>query len=131
MPIRIKFNIEYSLSENSTGGKELGLAPPWTGTNDQMDDGGTFRRKITAGATDVAVDINGLANCRFLTIKTNKAIKLKLNNTGNTAIDITPLGVGALDGIMVLTTDSVTVLYVSNLGTADAEVTFSIAGMFS
>src|SRR3954470_13253054 len=119
MSVRIKFNLDFSVSQDSTGGQELGKSDPWFGINDQMDDGGTFRRKIAAGATNVLVDINGLANCRFLTIKTDQVITFKKNATSGEPWSITPLGFGATDGIVIMTTDGITVLYISNPGSTD------------
>lgn len=129
MSIRTKFEIDYSLSENSAGGKELGQTPPWTGTTDALDDGGTWRRRIAASATDVLIDLNGLTTCRLLTIKTTQTISYKINSTGNTATKIRPLGTGATEGVLFMTTDDVTAVYLSNAGTIDAEVTITIAGI--
>ncbi len=129
MGIRVKFSLDFSLSDNNTGGKELGGAPvPWSGTCDLMDDGGTFRRKFLGGVTDQLVDINGLTACRLLAIKTTQAITIKKNSSGGEAWDIKPLGTGATDGVMYLTTDGITSLYISVPGSTAAEVTFSIAG---
>lgn len=129
--IRIKFNIEYSISEGTAGAKELGLAPPWNGTNDQMDDGGTFRRKIFAGASDVLIDLNGLATGRLLAIKTDNTITIKKNSSAGEPWTIKPLGIGATYGVWFLTTDGITSLYVSNAGSDDAEVVFTLAGTFT
>ena len=94
-----------------------------------MDEGGTWRQKIVAGATDVAVDLNGLANGRVLAIKSNQQITFKKNNAGGEPWTIRPLGTGALDGVFYATTDGITSLYFSNAGSLDAEVTISLAGM--
>jgi hypothetical protein len=130
MAIRVKFEIDLSLSENSIEAKELGMTPPWKGTNDQQDDGGTWRRKIVAGATDVLIDLNGLANGRLIAVKTNKTVLLKKNSAAGESWPIRPLGTGALDGIFFCTTDGITALYVTNGGSEDAEVTFTVAGIF-
>lgn len=131
MSIRINYNIEVSLSESLYQIKELGQTTPWKGVNDQCDDGGTWRRTIVAGAVNVAIDINGLANGRLIAVKTTAAITLKRNVTGDTGWPIRPLGVGATDGIFICSTDGLTSLYVSNSGTVDAEVTFVVAGLMT
>lgn len=128
MSIRTKFEIDYSLSENSSAAKELGQTPPWAGATDALDDGGTWRRRIAAGATDVLIDLNGLTTCRLLTLKSTQTITWKINNTGTTAITLRALGTGATEGVLFMTTDSVTALYLSNAGSVDAEVTITIAG---
>ena len=107
------------------------MAPPWSGVSDVLDDGGTFRRQLAAGATDVLIDITalyGLAACRVLAIKTSQTITWKANSSGNTPLSIKPIGFGALDGVMYITTDGITSLYLSNPGSLVAEVTVSIAG---
>ena len=128
MSVRIKFDIDFSLSETSAGSKELGLAPPWSGISDALDDGGTFRRRIAANATDVVIDLNGLTTGRFLAIKTNKTISIKKNSAGGEPWTIRAIGTGATDGVWFCTTDGVTSLYVTNAGAEIAEVTFSFAG---
>lgn len=128
MGIRIKFVLDVSLSENSAGGKDLGSTPSWTGTNDNMDDGGTFRRRFAGSSTDVLVDLNGLSTGRFIAIKTTQTITIKKNATSGEAWTIQALGTGATDGIMIITTNGVTALYISVPGTTAAEVTFSLAG---
>ena len=129
MAIRVKFEVDLQLSESPQGMKELGKTPPWSGTNDQQDNGGTWRQRIDAGATDVLVDLNGLANGRLIAIKSNQEISVKKNADTGEAWTIKPLGTGALDGVFMITTDGVTSLYVSNAGSIDAEVTFSVAGV--
>lgn len=130
MAIRVKFDVSLSLSENTLENKELGVTPPWSGTNDQQDDGGTWRQKLIAGATDVLVSLNGLAHGRLIAVKTTQTITIKKNSSGGEAWTIKALGVGATDGIFVITSDSITSLYVTNAGALDAEVTFSVAGTF-
>ncbi len=130
MSIRIKFDLDLSLSENTSGAEELGKSPPWSGVNDTMDDGGTFRRRFAGGVTDQLVDINGLTTCKFLAIKSSQPITFKKNSSGGESTSITPLGFGATDGILIMTTDSITSLYVSNPGSLAAEVTFYICGTF-
>jgi len=128
MAIRVTFEILLQLSENTTEGKELGKSPPWRGKNDQQDNGGTFLQRIAAGSTDVAVDLNGLSNGTMLAIKSDQEISVKKNSAGGEAWTIKPLGTGALDGVMFITTDGVTSLFVTNAGSLDADVTFAFAG---
>jgi len=129
MSIRVNFNIDLSLSETTLENKELGMTPPWQGTNDQLDDGGTFRRKIVAGATDVAVPLLGLSNGRLLAIKSNQQVSIRRDTVSDVPWIIRPLGVGAQDGVFVITTDALSTIYISNAGSLDAEVTFSVGGL--
>lgn len=129
MAIRVKFEVLLQLSETTQEGKELGKTSPWQGTNDQLENGGTWRQRIDAGATDIEVDLNGLANARLLAIKTDQEITVKKESAAGEPWVIRPLGTGALDGIFLITTDAVTKLYLTNAGSLDAEVTFSVAGI--
>ena len=129
MAIRVKFELDLQVSESSLGQKELGKTAPWAGINDQQDNGGTWRQRIEAGATDVLIDVNGLANARLVAIKTDQEITVKKNDAGGEPWTIRPLGTSALDGVFMITTDGITALYVTNAGSLDAEVTFSIAGI--
>ena len=128
MTISTVFRLELTLSEGACSGGQLGHADPWEGKNNQQAEGGTFRRCIPAGAVNVEVPILGLSAARLIAIKTDQAITVKKNiNTGE-AWTIRPLGTGALDGIFFCTTDEVTDLFFSNLGSIDAQVTISLAG---
>lgn len=125
---RIKFTFDFSISEDQTAGRELGQSPPWQGVTDAIADGGTFRRKILAHATDVLVGINGLSGLNWLAIKSDQTITFKKNSTMGEPTTLEALGVGAMDAILIMTTAGITSLYVSNPGATDAEVTFSMAG---
>lgn len=128
MAIRVNFEIRLQLSETTQDSQELGKTAPWRGVNDQQINGGTFLQRITAGATDVLIDLNGLANATMVAIKSSEEITVKKNSAGGEPWTIKPLGIGALDGVMVITTDGVTSLFVSNPGAVDANVTFAFAG---
>jgi len=129
MAIRVKYELNLQISENSHGQKELGKTAPWSGTNDQQDNGGTWRQRVVAGETDTLVDLNGLVTGHLIAIKSDQEISIKKNSNVGEAWTISPLGIGATDGIFVITTDGVTSLYVTNAGSLDAEVTFSVAGV--
>lgn len=129
MGVRLTFSLLVQISENTMELKELGKTPPWSGTNDLNDDGGTWRQRIIGGASNILVGLNGLTNGRMLGIKSTQAITLKKNSTGGEPWTIRPLGTGALDGVFFVTTDGITSLYLSNPGSLDAEVTISCAGL--
>jgi hypothetical protein len=129
MGVRVTFEVLVQISENTQELKELGKTPPYKGTCDLLDDGGTWRQRIVAGAVNVAVDLNGLVNGRLLAVKTNQTITMKKNASGGEPWTIRPMGTGALDGVFLATTDGITSLYFSNPGSLDAEVTISLCGM--
>jgi len=129
MAVRVSFEVDLAISENTQALNELGKSPPWKGKADVLDNEGTWRQRILAGATDVVIDMNGLTNGRLVAIKTTQEISIKKNDSANEAWVIRPLGTGATEGIFVTTTDAITSLFVTNAGSLDAEVTFSIAGL--
>lgn len=129
MGVRVTFEVLVQISENTQELKELGKTPPWKGTSDLLDDGGTWRQRFIAGAVNVPVDLNGLANGRLLAIKTNQTITFRKNLIGGEPWTIRAMGTGALDGVFLATTDGITSLFFSNPGSLDAEVTISLAGM--
>lgn len=129
MSIRVVFSLGISISETTTELKELGNTPPWQGTNDQLDEGGTFRVRIPAGTSNVSVSMLNLTNVRLLGIKTTKTVHMSKNSAAGEPWTIRPLGVGAVDGVFVTTTDGITGLYFSNSGSLDADVTISIGGL--
>lgn len=131
MGIRVTLEVLVQLSENTQELKELGKSPPWRGTCDLLDEGGTWRQRIAAGASNVAIDLNGIATGRLLAIKSNQTITVKKNASGGEPWTIRAMGTGALDGIFLITTDGITSLYLSNAGSLPAEVTISLAGMVS
>ena len=131
MSCRVTFEVLVQISENHLELKELGKSPPWRGTCDLNDDGGTRKQKLISGATDVQVDLNGLVNGRMLAIKTNQEISFKRNSTGGEPWTVRPMGFGAHEGVFFATTDGITALYFSNSGDLDAEVTISLAGLDS
>ena len=128
MAIRVRYDIKVTLSESTSESNELGKTTPWIGVNDQQEDGGTWSQTIPGLTTDLLVDINGLADATFLGIKTDREIILKKNAAGGEPWTITPLGIGAEDGVFIVSTTGVTSLYISNAGAADAKVTFQVAG---
>lgn len=131
MPLKTFFEINLSLSESRTGDGELGSTPPWRGTSFGLSTGGTWRQTIPAGETDVEIDLNGVDTARLIAVKTNEEIEIKKNSVGNEAWKVRPLGDGADSGVMLIMTDDVSSLFVSNNGSDDANVTFTVAGVVS
>jgi len=129
MAVRVTFEVLVQISENASELKELGKTPPWKGTSDLQDHGGTWRQKIIAGASNIAVDLNGLTSGRVIAIKTSQTITFKKNSSAGEAWTIRPMGLGSLDGVFFATTDGITSLHFSNAGSLDAEITISIAGL--
>jgi hypothetical protein len=128
MAIRVEFELSLNISENSSGLKELGNTPPWKGKNDLLDDGGSFKRTLAGNATDVLISLEGLAVARLIGIKSNKIITVKKNSSAGEAWTIRPLGTGALDGVLIMTTDTISSLYLSNTEADAASVVIFFAG---
>ena len=128
MAVRIRLDIKVTISENPSEANELGRTTPWVGVNDQQENGGSWTQTIAAGTVDKEVDINGLADATFLAIKTDQTIDVKKNAAGGEPWTVRPLGVGALDGVFIISTTGITSLFISNSSSKDAIVTFMVAG---
>ena len=126
--MRVRFDIELSLSENSTEAKDIGNATLWKGVNDLMNDGSARKITLAGSASNVEVNLNGLSAARLIGIKTNKTITIKKNSTSGEPWSIQSLGTGALDGIYFITTAGITSLYLSNSTAETASVILFLAG---
>lgn len=129
MTVRIKFDLKFSISEDSSGRRELGQADPWYGVTDAIDDGGTFRMLVPAGTSNMAVSIQSLTQLNWLAIKSDQTITFRKNSTSGEPTTLQALGTGAPDAFMIMTTAGITSLYLSNAGSIDAEVVVSMAGV--
>jgi hypothetical protein len=128
---RIKFDFKWDISEDANGGRQLGSSDPrtgWFGVTDAVDNGGTYSCVILAGATNVPMALNNLANVNLLLIKSDQTIVFTKNSTSGEPTTLQALGAGATDALMAMTTTGITSLYISNNGSINANVVISVAG---
>lgn len=134
MPVRLTLDLEFSVSSTTADEKDLGNGKFFLRT-DAFGEGGTWKTTIVATTVDQQFILDNVAVGRFLLIRVHpvsendpgQAISVKLNDTGNTAIEIVPPD-DKKDGYFVITTDNLTALYVTNAGSVDVNLTIAVAG---
>lgn len=134
MAVRVRYKIEVGVSSTTAEDKDLGNHN-FLVIADGPADGGSRKVTLAAGATDVLVSMNEITTAKFILVRTNAlnandtpgTIELKKNLVGGEVIEIVPM-TGTFGGHFLLSTDSVTALYMSNPGTVAMEVTVVIAG---
>jgi hypothetical protein len=132
--VRLRYKIEVSVSSSSSEEKDLGN-PSYTILHDSSGEGGTRKTTLAAGASDVSIMFNGVADAKFVLIKVNTVtstdtlagIEIKLNSTGGEVIDLVPVP-DAKQAHMLLTTDGLTNLYASNPSAVAVEVVAIMVG---
>jgi hypothetical protein len=115
--------------------KDLGLLA-FAGRSDALTEASTRKVVLAGGATDVAVDLDGITTVKFLAMQVagvNGAaptgVLLKKNSTGDAGEQVKPLS-GVSVAHRLETTDGVTSLFMTNLdATNPVEVVLSLAGV--
>ena len=134
MAIRVRYSIKTRLSSDPTNETyDLGNLNIEV-VDDQQEEGGTRSTTLAAGAVDDPIDMCGIADVKFLHIKTTPVdplddpaeVRLKLNG-GSEEISIFPLGTSK-EGHFLITAASVTSVTASNPGVVDMKVTVAAAG---
>jgi hypothetical protein len=124
--MRLKTKLVSFLSSTSAGEADLGNEDPAAyEIDDNMNEGGTRRYRVPNGTEDQDITPDLLASIRWLFVKTDKAITIKLD--GTEVVDITPPD--DFDyGYLVLTAAGLTSLTVSNSSGSTAVITTQTAG---
>lgn len=134
MAVRVRYKVTVSISSTTAEEKDL-ANQTYEIANDALGEGGTVKYKVIAGATDLPIQFGQVASVKFLLIRTQAkdptqnpvALTFKKNSNVGEAIVVAPLATEA-EGHMLLSTDGITSLYVSNAGAVDMEVTLIMAG---
>jgi hypothetical protein len=134
MTIRLRYKLELGVSSSSAEDKDLGNHY-WEAVTDALGDGGSRKTKLAAGASDVALTMGGVADAKFIAIKTNAVdandtpgtINITKDDPANEVIAVVPMST-TKQGFLGMTTTGVTALYASNPGTVDMEITVIVAG---
>lgn len=135
MSVRVRYKITTFVSSTTAEDKDL-ANQNWEIVTDTQGEGGSWKSTIQPTDTDIQIRLGNLAIARVLLVRTTakdptqtpSAIVLKRNSTGGEAITVLPLG-DAKEGHFVLSTDSLTALYVSgDAGGVPMEITVIAAG---
>jgi len=134
MAVRLTFKLDYSISSTQADEKDLGNVQFQVRT-DSFAEGGSWKTVVGQGAADVRFYLDNIAVGRFLALRVSPVaeehpapeLSIKLNDVGNTPLPLKPPDDSKV-AVFMVTSDSLTALYVSNPGSYDAELTISVAG---
>lgn len=134
MAIRLRQSSTIAVSSGTQEAKDLGNTY-WEVLTDGLNEGGTWKTQVPAGATDVEIRMDNIASVAFLALRTTAkdptqapiALDFKKENVGGEVFTVEPLP-NTKEGHFLLTTSSITALYVTNSGVVDMEVIVVAAG---
>jgi len=134
MAVRLTFGVEFSVSGTTADEKDLGNGD-YSVRTDAAQEGGSWKTIVAAGASDQEIRLDNIANVIFLFLKLEPKeetdpvpeLTVKVNDVGNTPFTLAPPS-DRKTGMMLLTTNGLTALYVSNAGSEDVQLTVVAAG---
>ena len=135
MSIRVRYTVQSAISSTSAEERDLGNVY-WQIVTDQETKGGTTKTVVPAGTVGLQIQIDNVSTIQYLAIRTVSnnpnappcPVSLYLNSSLAVPILITPLG-DAQEGHLLMSTDEVTAIYMSNTGPTDMSVTVGYAGI--
>lgn len=134
MSVRVRYKIQVAVSSTSAEDKDLGNLS-WEIVTDQQGEGGSWKTVVAAGAVDVQIPMDSIADVRLLILRTTakdpnqtpNQILIRRNTNVAEQIEILPLA-DAKEGHLLLSTDGLTAIYASNPGAVDMEMIIVAAG---
>lgn len=135
MPIRIRQQAAIAISSSPLKeNKDLGNIE-WDVKSDSLGEGGTSKTLVPAATTDLEIRLDNIASVSFLAIKTSAkdtnqtpaSLDFKKESALGETITVTPLP-NTKEGHFLLTTSSITALYVTNSSAVDMEVVIIACG---
>jgi len=132
--VRLTFEVLFSVSSTQADEKDLGNGE-YSVRTDAAEEGGSWKTTVAAAASDLEIRLDNIANVIFLFLKLEPKeetdpipeVTVKINDVANTPFTLKPPS-DKKTGMMLLTTDGLTALYVSNGGTEDVKLTVVAAG---
>ncbi len=133
MPVTVRYGITVAVSSTSAEEKDLANGAYQVVTNNLID-GGSWKETIPAGTIDQPLTLVNVNDVNLIVIRTNSKdptqtpgeIRIRRNLITAEQISIIPLS-GTPEGHMLLSTDGLTSLYVTNLAGVDMEMTITIS----
>lgn len=134
MAVRLTFKAEFSVSSTIADERDLGNGEYQVRT-DSMNEGGAWKTTVPDLSTDLEIRLDNISNVRFLFLRLTTreetdpapAVAIKFNSTMTTAIPLASPDDRKV-GMMMLTTDGLSSLYVTNTSGYAVELTVSVAG---
>jgi len=120
MSVRVRYKISAVVSSTSAEEKDLGNQT-WEVVTDTQGEGGSWKTTVLPGETNVRLNLGNLAIARLLIVRTTAKdptqnptpILVRKESTSGETVVVQPVG-DAKEGHLLLATDSVTAIYVSN-----------------
>lgn len=134
MPVRVRYKLEIAISSTQNEERDLGNGK-YEIVVDSQGEGGSWKFTVPGGATDVPVQLPNVATAKFLVIRTTPknpnqtpvALEFKRETIAGEVITLQSLTTSK-EAYLMLTTDSLTALFVSNPGSVEMDVTVFAAG---
>ena len=131
--VRLRFKVEVAVSSTTAEDRDLGNISAEL-VCDSQGEGGSWKTKVVAGASDVQIQLPNVASATFLFLKTTAvsandtpvSLTFKRETVGGEAFVVAPLS-STREGFW-LATSGLTALYCSNAGAVDMEVIVFTAG---
>jgi hypothetical protein len=135
MPVRVRYSVTVAVSSTPAEERDLGNVS-WSIVTDIEAKGGTWKTTLSAGASNVQLQIDNISTIQFLALRTTTVnpndtltlVNIRKNSTSGEVTEILPLG-DALEGHMLISTDGITAIYASNPGSVDINLTVVAAGI--
>jgi len=134
MGVRIRYKISATVS--STDAEEKDLAnQSWEVVTDVEGEGGSWKTTVAAAAADEQLYLGNLVTSKIILIRTTATdptqppgdMVFKKNSPTGEQLTVRPIG-DSKEGHLVISSDGITALYVSNVSTVSMDVTVVSAG---
>jgi len=134
MTVRLRYTIQVGVSSTTAEENDLGN-PKYEVVTDIEGKGGTWKTTVPTMTTDVLLAMGNITTAQFVVIRTSPndpndpaiTVSIKKNSTGGEATPIVPVG-DSVEGIYVISTDSLTALYATNASAYDVDLTVTVVG---
>lgn len=138
MAVRLTYGLNLGISSTENEERDLGDRN-FQVASDDLEQGGSWKVTLPKSTTDKPIALANITEVRLLCLRTTAkdptlpcpVVGMKVNSTGGSALPIRPIGDGdnAKEGILIMSTEGITSLYLTNADTAtDVEVIVSVAG---
>ncbi len=135
MAVRVRYNITAAVSSTIAEERDLGNVN-WSVVTDVEAKGGTWKTTLPSGTADLLLQIDNVATIQMLLIRTTptdpttlpNGVSFKRNSSVAESILILPLG-DSKEGHFLISTDSLTSIYISNAGPVSMDVVLTVAGI--
>jgi len=134
MSVRVRYSLTAAVSSSTSENKDLGDGS-FEVVDDSQGEGGARKITLPGSAVDVLVNLCDVTDAKFFLLRATPKdanndcheVKIRLNSPTGDEIPIKPLGTGK-EAYLMMTTDGLSSLYVTNTGSTDMSLTLFVAG---